>query len=197
MIEMKNISKAYGEKQVLNHFSLILPEGEITALMGPSGSGKTTVLRLLLGLEAPDSGTISGLENSRKSAVFQEDRLCEGISPIANLRLAAPHLSREEAASALKEVGIEENSHDVATASLSGGMKRRVAILRALLAPFAFLVADEPFSGLDEDTKNRVMDYFHSHVQGKTVLLITHDAGEAQRLASNTIRLDSAENPFP
>ena len=89
-IELQNVCKAFGEKQVLQDFSHTFPEGELTCVMGPSGCGKTTLLSLLLGLEQPDAGKILGMEGRRKSAVFQEDRLCENASAVSNIRLVTP-----------------------------------------------------------------------------------------------------------
>ena len=142
--------------------------------MGPSGCGKTTLLRILLGLETADAGTITGLEGRRMSAVFQEDRLCENVSAVSNLRLVNPALSRRAAEAALTELGLGE-ALSQPVREFSGGMKRRVAILRALLAEFDLLLADEPFKGLDEETKRQTMAYFAEHTRGKTVILVTHE----------------------
>ena len=101
-IELQNVSKAFGEKQVLQDFSHTFPEGELTCVMGPSGCGKTTLLSLLLGLEQPDAGKILGMEGRRKSAVFQEDRLCENASAVSNIRLVNPALSKGEAEAMLR-----------------------------------------------------------------------------------------------
>ena len=89
-VQLNDLSKAFGEKQVLSHLSLRFPEGKVSVLMGPSGCGKTTLLRILMGLEQQDSGTVSGLEDKRLSAIFQEDRLCENVSAASNLRLVGP-----------------------------------------------------------------------------------------------------------
>ena len=96
-IQVKHLSKRFGDKVVFADFSAAFPQGKTTCVMGPSGCGKTTLLSLLLGLEQPDSGEITGLSGLRKSAVFQEHRLCEDVSAAANLRLVAPRLSRQEA----------------------------------------------------------------------------------------------------
>ena len=159
-IELQNVCKAFGEKQVLQDFSHTFPEGELTCIMGPSGCGKTTLLSLLLGLEQPDAGEILGMEGRRKSAVFQEDRLCENASAVSNIRLVNPALS-----------------------------KRRVAILRALAAEYDVLFCDEPFKGLDQATKAQVLDYFLARTQGKTVLVVTHDPEEAKSLGGHTLLL--------
>ena len=132
-IVIRGLCKAFDGKQVLRDFSAALPAGQVTGLMAPSGAGKTTLLRILMGLETPDRGTITGLEGLRLSAVFQEDRLCENLDPVSNLRLVTPTLSRAAAEEALKAVGLTDCLHQP-TRELSGGMRRRVAILRALLA---------------------------------------------------------------
>lgn len=187
-IELRNVSKAFGEKQVLKGFSYTFPEGELTCVMGPSGCGKTTLLSLLLGMEQPDAGEILGMEGRRKSAVFQEDRLCENASAVSNIRLVNPALSKGEAEAMLRELGLGD-SLGQPVRTLSGGMKRRVAILRALAAEYDVLFCDEPFKGLDQATKAQVLDYFLARTQGKTVLVVTHDPEEAKSLGGHTLLL--------
>ena len=187
-IELRGVSKAFGEKQVLQNVSHLFPEGKLTCVMGPSGCGKTTLLSLLLGLEAPDSGEILGMEGQKLSAVFQEDRLCENTTPVSNIRLVNPSLSKEEAQGMLRDLGLE-GSLGQPVRTLSGGMKRRVAILRALGAPYDTLLCDEPFKGLDEATKEQVMATFLERTQGKTVLLVTHETKEAQALGGELLLL--------
>ena len=187
-IELQNVCKAFGEKQVLQDFSHTFPEGELACVMGPSGCGKTTLLSLLLGLEQPDAGKILGMEGRRKSAVFQEDRLCENSSAVSNIRLVNPALSKGEAEAMLRELGLGD-SLGQPVRTLSGGMKRRVAILRALAAEYDVLFCDEPFKGLDQATKAQVLDYFLARTQGKTVLVVTHDPEEAKSLGGHTLLL--------
>ena len=153
-IVIRGLCKAFDGKQVLRDFSAALPAGQVTGLMAPSGAGKTTLLRILMGLETPDRGTITGLEGLRLSAVFQEDRLCENLNPVSNLRLVTPALSRTAAAEALAAVGLTDCQRQPAR-ELSGGMRRRVAILRALLAEYDLLFLDEPFKGLDQPPVRR------------------------------------------
>ncbi len=190
-IELKNLTKSFGEKAVFQNFSHVFPEGETTCVMGPSGCGKTTLLNLLLGLEAPDSGEILGLEDLKKSAVFQEDRLCENVSAPSNLRLVSPALSRRDAEGALSQLGLGDSLRQPVR-EFSGGMKRRVAILRALCADYGVLLADEPFHGLDAAMKLRTMEYFREKTAGKTVILVTHDPEEAKFFAGQLLEL-----PFP
>lgn len=187
-ITLQNVSKSFGDKQVLQGFSHTFPQGELTCVMGPSGCGKTTLLSLLLGLEAPDSGEILGMEGQKLSAVFQEDRLCENTTPVSNIRLVNPSLSKEEAQGMLRDLGLE-GSLGQPVRTLSGGMKRRVAILRALGAPYDTLLCDEPFKGLDEATKEQVIAYFQEKTRGKTVILVTHETKEAQALGGELLLL--------
>ena len=187
-IELKNIWKAYLDKQVLSDFSYLFPAGKTTCIMGASGCGKTTLLRLLLGLEVPDSGEILGMEGKKKSAIFQENRLVESISAPANLRLVTPSLSRSQAEQLLTNVGLGDSLHQPVR-ELSGGMQRRVAILRALAADYDILLADEPFIGLDDATKQQTMELFRQRTAGKTVLLVTHEEKEAEFFGSPVLRL--------
>ena len=188
MIELVGICKAYGDKRVLEGLDLILAEGEITALMGASGRGKTTVLRILMGLERADSGEILGMEDVRVSAVFQEDRLLERLTAEGNLRFVAEREEQlREIPALLSELGLGGETE--AAATFSGGMKRRLAIARALLADYDLLVLDEPFRGLDEGTKAIAMETVRRRSAGKTVLLVTHDEDEAKALAKKVIRI--------
>ena len=161
MIQFEHVSKSYGKTPVLKDLNFTIPDGQFVVLIGPSGCGKTTLLSLLLGLEQPDSGRVLGMEGRRKSAVFQEDRLCENAGAVSNLRLVNPTLTREEAEAMLRDLGLGDSLRQPVR-TLSGGMKRRVAILRALCAPYDVLFCDEPFKGLDEGTKGRAMEYFKS-----------------------------------
>lgn len=188
-IVIRNLCKAYGAKTVLRDFSCILPAGTITGLMAPSGVGKTTLLRILMGFESPDRGTIHGLDELRLSAVFQEDRLCDNLTPIGNLRLVTPSMASEDAAKALCDIGLSDCLTQPVR-ELSGGMRRRVAILRALLADYDFLLLDEPFKGLDEKTKANVIFDTRRRCNKRTVLMVTHDKDELSAMgAVQTINL--------
>lgn len=179
-----DLTKSYHGNAVLRSFSANFESGEISALMGPSGCGKTTLLRILLGIEEADAGSIRGV--GRAVAVFQEDRLSEPLSAVENVRLGRKDATREEARVLLCALGLCEDMEKPVSA-LSGGMRRRVSIARALIADADTVLLDEPFSALDDDTKASVMHYTKEALAGKTVLLITHDADEARAFAGNRI----------
>ena len=171
-MEVKNLCKAYGDRPVLENVSFTVGVG-VTALWGPSGVGKTTLLRILLGLEKPDSGELMGTA-VRWSAVFQEDRLCETFSAVDNVLMTSPSsMSRAEVRRELMEL-LPEEVLDRPAATLSGGQKRRVAICRALCALSELLILDEPFTGLDAGTKADVIRYLQKKSAGKLTLLSTH-----------------------
>lgn len=171
-IFIQNISKSYGEKQVLSHFSCTIRQGSCQAVMAPSGTGKTTLLRLILGLEQPEEGSISGIP-ARKSALFQEDRLFPQLSALKNLRMAMPKWNEEEARRLLSELGLEDCLNQPVS-TLSGGQARRAALARALLYPGELLALDEPFTGLDEASRLRAAEVIRRFRRGRTLLLVTH-----------------------
>ena len=177
-----NLNKRYGDKVVFRDFSAGFAQGKITAIMGPSGCGKTTLLRLLLGLETPDSGEIL-LPSGKTVAVFQEDRLSEPLSAVANIRLVCPDMTRTAARDLLLALGFKEEDCGKPVSTLSGGMRRRVAIARALAVNADTVILDEPFSALDAETKQTVMTLLKQRLAEKTVLLVTHDEREAQNFA--------------
>ena len=171
-IVLEDVSKSYGEKRVLSHFSCTIPQGSSCAVMAPSGRGKTTLLRLILGLEKPDRGTITGVP-LEKSVLFQEDRLFPHLSPEKNLSMAVSGCSREEALALLRELKLED-CIGIPVCRLSGGQARRVALARALLASGELLALDEPFTGLDEESRLRAAEVIRRYHHGRTLILITH-----------------------
>ena len=188
-MKISGLTKHYGDKVVFDKFSADFGTAQRIALMGASGSGKTTLLRLLLGLEKPDEGSFEGLSGETFSVVFQENRLVETLTVRSNLKAVTGRAYDEKRAMALLEaLGIaQEYTSPVST--LSGGMKRRVAIARALLFPHTFLLLDEPFKGLDEDTREQVIETVRRETEGKKLLLITHDEKEAEALGAVIYRL--------
>jgi len=187
-INLMNISKRYDDKVVLDNISYDIKEGVTTCIMGPSGSGKTTLLRILMDLEQPEMGAVTGLENMQKSSVFQEDRLCENLTVASNIRMTRRQpLEADKIVDAIKKVKLPPDCLKQSVRHLSGGQKRRVAILRAVMTDYDILFMDEPFKGLDLETKKQVMTYVKKITQGKTVILVTHDEIECQVMSDEVI----------
>ncbi len=185
-IVLKDIRKSYGERVVFGGYSAVFPGGRASAVMAPSGGGKTTLLRLIMGLEAPDSGSVTGVPE-KIAAVFQEERLCPGLSAVKNIQMAVGRTAaRRRVEPLLSRLGLS-GSLDVPVSSLSGGMQRRVSLARALLAEAELLVLDEPFKGLDGENRALAAAAVREFSAGRTVLLVTHDAAEAGLIGAERI----------
>jgi len=187
-IKFENVSKSFGDHAVLQNFSLELPDSGIVSLMGPSGFGKTTLLRLLSGLEKPDCGRVV-VEFKRLSYVFQEDRLLGGVTALGNVLAVLESNQEPLAMEWLSRMELKDSSH-LLPQELSGGMRRRLAIARAMAHGGDFILLDEPFAGLDDATRERIYPYIFD--KGNTVrltILVTHDRQEAERLADRLIVL--------
>ena len=211
-VALQDVGKSFDGKDVLRDFNLTAAPGETIAVMAPSGAGKTTLIRLIAGLEKPDAGSvrvrkersdrqekadeagksparIAGGEPespARIAMVFQEDRLCEDLDATGNIRLANRALSDKEIAVAAAEIGLTD-VRGKKTRDFSGGMKRRTALLRALLAESEVLLLDEPFGGLDAATKSLAARFVRTRGAGKTIILVTHEKEEAELLAAGRI----------
>ena len=187
-LRVEHLSKSYGEKQVLRDLSFVAGPG-ILCIMAPSGAGKTTLLRILLGLEQADSGTVTG-QNCHWSAVFQENRLLEQLDAAGNLRFAlGAAYDRAKAARLLGYLGLEL-SDTQPVREYSGGMKRRLALSRALLAESDALALDEPFTGLDDGSRERALTAIRACGAEKPVLLVTHDIRDAEAAGAAVLHLD-------
>lgn len=197
-LTLENLQKSYGSLPVLDHCSFSFSSGGIYCLMGPSGSGKTTLFRILMGLEPADGGSIRFEPSSPElSAVFQEDRLCETFSPVENLRFVlGKSVSREDIRRELSLLLPEESlSRPVFT--LSGGMKRRTAICRAMTAHSDLIIMDEPFTGLDENTKKLVIEYIKSRQRGRLLIASTHQEEDVELLGGELVRMERLRAAAP
>lgn len=189
MIKIENITKKYNEQIIFKNLSLNIPKGKMTTIMGKSGVGKTTLLRIIMGFEKFESGQIIGLENKKISVVFQENRLCENLSALKNVSIVCnKSITKEMIKNELYKVGLI-NVDNIPVKDYSGGMKRRVAIVRAILAEYDILILDEPFKGLDIQTKNILLNYIKEKTKNKTVILVTHNINEAKFFNSEIINL--------
>ena len=198
MLVTKNLTKSFDDKLVLSAVNYQFDYG-INALMGVSGSGKTTLVNLIAGLLSPDSGEIIYPTAHKISMTFQEDRLIEHATALDNVLLPSHHPVRDTpvALDLLSKVGLKAVAHKKVH-TLSGGMKRRVSLCRSLLKPFDILILDEPFKGLDKQTKETVMTLLKSLNDGsKIMILITHNEADASFLSARVINKATPMDVYP
>ena len=176
-VSLEHIHMAFGEKGIFSDLSLSFDAPKHYAILGPSGRGKTTLLRLIAGLEKPVRGQIHLPQDARISFCFQEDRLLPWKTVLENVSLVCA--DEERARFWLAQVGLsgEENSYP---ASLSGGMKRRASLARALAYDADILLMDEPFRALDEQTHAQMLALVRRAAEGRLLLLVTHDETDAE-----------------
>ncbi len=179
-IGTEHVHLSYDNTDVLIDFTIRLPDKGIIGLFGPSGCGKTTFLHLMAGLIRPDSGTVIGPESERIAVVFQDDRLIPWMTASDNIDLIVK--DRAVTDSWIEKIGMKDQQFKYPH-ELSGGMKRRVALARALAFQSGLLLLDEPFNGLDEDLKNLFYDFIREAAQEKPVLLVCHDWDEIELLS--------------
>lgn len=185
MIKIDNISFGYTKTPVFNNFSLTIGANDKICLFGESGCGKTTLLRLILGLEKPQKGSINKTKG-KAAVVFQDKILLPFKTVLENITLMGA--DKDTALFQLKALGIESFANSLPD-ELSGGMQRRAAIARALSADFDFLVLDEPFTGLDEDNIKLAAKHILDTVKDKPIILVTHSLYEAELLNTKIIKL--------
>ena len=169
------VSKSFGNVPVLENVSFTLEPGKSLCITGPSGCGKTTLLRVILGLEQPDGGEVrwSGGTPGRFGVLFQEDRLFDGLDAVENLRLATGEKDRRALKAALGQL-LPEEALGRAVSALSGGQRRRVALVRALRPGGEAVLLDEPFTGLDAAAAARAGDYIRREIGDRPLLLALH-----------------------
>lgn len=193
-IIITDLCKTYDDNEVLKNVNITLKDNSIYCLMGASGIGKTTLLRIIMGLEHADSGSVSGIDTKSISCMFQEDRLIPYLSAIDNVRIVLHGKNnRDEIRNNLLSI-LPDDSLDIPVSSLSGGMKRRVALARALSYPGKLIILDEPFTGLDKDTKLNVIDYILKMRNNRTLLIATHETDDANLLGAEIIKLNKNIN---
>ena len=193
ILELKDVSKIYGDLHALSHVNLTVNEGEWLSIMGPSGSGKTTMLNIVGCMHTPSEGSVvlDGADISRETAanltkirrdkiglIFQQFHLISYLSALENVMVAQYYHSmpdEKEAMEALEKVGLGQRAHHLPT-QLSGGEQQRVCIARALINSPRILLGDEPTGNLDEENERIVVDIFHRlHDEGVTLVVVTHD----------------------
>jgi len=188
-VEIRNISKTYGRLKVIDDWDLAIGQGQRMVVLGPSGAGKTTFLRMVAGLEQPDTGKIR-LSSSKTAFVFQEPRLIPWRSVRDNLRFVNP---AADVSAILKQLRLE-GFEDYMPAQLSGGMQQRVNLARALIIEPDLLILDEAFTSLDLPFKLNLIQDLLEYLKMKrfTMLMVTHDLKEALYLADRILVLSAA-----
>ena len=192
MIKLNNVTVSFGSKTVLHNFSLDIKQGEHIALMGPSGSGKTTILRLIARQLPPTAGTVQ-VDTNRISYMFQDHRLLPWMTAEENVNLvlgdskATLHIAQDW----LDKVGLAD-AYNKYPSELSGGMRQRVSLARALAYNGDIFLLDEPLSALDEDTALQMLELIQTHTVGKTVIFVTHRNSHAEHFSPNIIQLKKA-----
>ena len=207
MLELRNINKAFGGKQILTNFSLSIPEKQILAIVGPSGGGKTTLLRMLAGLETIDSGeiyyngeslAIDELEKRNLLGfVFQDFQLFPHLSVLDNLTLSPiktmsmeKEVAEKKARGLLEQLGLAGHA-DAFPFSLSGGQKQRVALARAMMINPEIIGYDEPTSALDPELRLEVEKLIlQNKERGMTQIVVTHDLHFAENIADQILKVD-------
>lgn len=198
-IELVNVCKKYGEKEILNNLNISFPKDKITVITGPSGVGKTTLLNIISGLDTEYEGNIfwhENVSNKKFSYIFQEDRLIPWLTVYENIEFVLKsQLNKEQIKKVIdKNLKLVKlyNNRNMLPETLSGGMKRRVAIARAFAYESNLLLMDEPFKGLDNDLKKEIIEEFLTiwNNNRRTVILITHDKGEAEALGHYIYKME-------
>ena len=190
MLTIEHLTKQFGEKTLFRGLCLTV-EGP-AVLWAPSGWGKTTLLRILMGLETPTAGRVRGV--GRAAAVFQEDRLCPQLTALQNVTLVLPGSEKqykEQIRAEFQQLGMDAAALALPAARLSGGQKRRTALLRALWAPSDTLLLDEPFTGMDPDTLAAAAALLRTRCGTEPVLLATHDREAIRLLGWPVIELEA------
>ena len=190
MLTIEHLTKQFGEKMLFRDLCLTVDGPAV--LWAPSGWGKTTLLRILMGLDTPTAGRVQGV--SRAAAVFQEDRLCPQLTALQNVTLVLPGSEKQykgQIEADFQQLGMDTAALALPAARLSGGQKRRTALLRALWAPSDTLLLDEPFTGMDPDTLAAAAALLRTRCGTEPVLLATHDREAIRLLGWPVIELEA------
>lgn len=184
-IVIKNLNKSYGEKIIFENFEITFKENEVNTIVGKSGCGKTTLLRIISGMENKNSGEIEGADLGSISYIFQEDRLIDWLTVEENIEFVLKNDYEKQEVKKISDkylemVGIEEY-RNFYPQKLSGGLRQRVNIARALSKPSKLIIMDEPFKSIDIINKMDIMSSFKNIIsrEKRTVLFVTHDIEEA------------------
>ncbi len=172
MLKIEDLLATYNEDVIIDGLSYTFENGKNYAITGSSGIGKTTLLNIISGLKKPTRGNVT-LENEKLSYIFQEPRLFPWLTAVENVKLVCG--SAEKASSLIDTLIKDIDAKEKYPSELSGGMKQRIAIARALSYDGDIILMDEPFKGLDAELKDDVRRFVFEYLKDKTVILVTHD----------------------
>ncbi len=206
LLELKNVSKIYGELHALDHVNISVERGEWLAIMGPSGSGKSTMMNIIGALDKASEGEIlldgeniatksdrelTNIRRDKIGLIFQQFHLVSYLTAVENVMLSQYYHSvpdEKEALEALERVGLADRAHHYPS-QLSGGEQQRVCVARALINYPEIILADEPTGNLDEKNEEIVVELFRKlHEDGTTLVVVTHNP-EVAEVAQRTIVL--------
>ena len=192
-LRVSQVTRAFDNGAGPRDVSFTARVGTPLCLAAPSGYGKTTLLRIIAGLETPDSGSLVTDPHKTQpivSMVFQENRLCPQANALDNVRIGLAHKDAAwaEAPAMLAQLGLSDVSHQAAD-TCSGGQQRRIALARALLAPHDVLLLDEPFTGLDDEARENAATLVRQRENGRIVIIASHDARDAELLGAHIVEL--------
>lgn len=186
MLEIKNLNKSFGDNVVLSDFNLKVEDGERVAIVGKSGSGKTTLLKIISGEIKGFNGKVTIDPGVRISMVFQDNLLFENRTVLENLKFVS-EMDSHELEKLLLELGLQ-NTITQKVKNLSGGMKRRVSFLRALLVPADLLLMDEAIREVDSESEDLMIEYLDSHFHG-TIIFVTHSESQVEKLNARKVEI--------
>ncbi len=186
MLEIKNLNKSFGDNVVLSDFNLKVEDGERVAIVGKSGSGKTTLLKIISKEIKDFDGKVTIDPGVRISMVFQDNLLFENRTVLENLKFVSD-MDSHELEKLLLELGLQ-NTITQKVKNLSGGMKRRVSFLKALLVPADLLLMDEAIREVDSESEDLMIEYLDSHFHG-TIIFVTHSESQVEKLKARKVEI--------
>lgn len=186
MINIANLEKSYNNKVVFSEFNLNISRDDRIAITGQSGIGKTTLILTIAGILSPDKGEIISNTSLKPALVFQENRLLENATIFENIKVVNKDITRAELEEYLSEMGLKDFI-DYRIKELSGGMKRRVAIIRAILFESNIVIMDEAIKEVDEESRKKIVYFINKYLGERPLIFVTHNERDLIELKANKI----------
>lgn len=186
MINIVNLEKSYNNKVIFSKFNLNISRDDRIAITGESGIGKTTLILTIAGILSPDKGEIISNTPLKPAIVFQENRLLENATIFENIKVVNKDISRDKLEEYLSEMGLKDFI-DYKIKELSGGMKRRVAIIRAILFSSNIVIMDEAIKEVDEESRQKIVYFINKYLKERPLIFVTHNERDLTELKANKI----------